>query len=100
MSNNLNRSFIQRLAGPVLIGPLLLISGCNETTAAKTRPSTTAPQQANPQLQLLTRVNTLEDELAKLRNTVEVQQNEITRLQERLSALLPRPGVTHSQSAS
>lgn len=69
----------------VLLGSMLGISGCNETTAATMRPDSTG--QANPQLQLLGRVNSLESELSKLQNTVEVQENELTRLRERLSGV-------------
>ena len=67
----------------VLLSPLLL-SGCNETTAATVRP---ASEQKSPQLQLLGRVNSLENELSVLRNTVEVQADELNRLRERLSSI-------------
>jgi len=41
----------------------------------------------NPQLQLLGRVNSLESEVANLRNTVDVQADELNRLRERLSSI-------------
>ncbi len=65
-------------------GFVLLLSACNETTAATMRPSTTQP---NPQLQLLGRVNSLETEVSRLQNTVDVQENELNRLRERLSGV-------------
>ena len=43
--------------------------------------------QANPQLQLLGRVNSLESEVAELRNTADVQEVELNRLRERLSGI-------------
>jgi tol-pal system protein YbgF len=87
MSNRLLSKLPLKYTGPVLIGPLLLLGGCNETTAAKTRSSAPVEQTTNAQLQLLNRINTLENELARLNNTVEVQQNEMQRLQERLNGV-------------
>ena len=74
---------LNRLPVLALLGPLLL-SACNETTAATMRQGT---DQANPQLQLLGRVNSLESELAELRNTLDVQEVELNRLRERLSGI-------------
>lgn len=71
-----------RVPALMLVVPLLL-SACNETTAATMRPSS----DQNPQLQLLTRVNSLDAEVAGLRNTVEVQAEELNRLRERLSGV-------------
>jgi len=48
------------------------------------RPSAT---QVNPQLQLLGRVNSLESEVSRLQNTVDVQENELNRQRERLSGI-------------
>ncbi len=73
-----------KLSLPIVLGSLLLLSGCNETTAATVRPSTT---QVNPQLKLLGRVNSLESEVSRLQNTVDVQENELNRLRERLSGI-------------
>jgi tol-pal system protein YbgF len=87
MSNRLLSKLPLKYTGPVLIGPLLLLGGCNETTAAKTRSSAPVEQTTNAQLQLLNRINMLENELASLNNTVEVQQNEMQRLQERLNGV-------------
>jgi tol-pal system protein YbgF len=70
-----------RVPALMLVVPLLL-SACNETTAATMRPSS----DQNPQLQLLARVNSLEAEVAGLRNTVEVQAEELNKLRERLSS--------------
>lgn len=72
----------KRLPVLVLLAPLFL-SACNETTAATMRPSS----DQNPQLQLLGRVNSLESEVASLRNTVDVQADELNRLRERLSSI-------------
>ena len=72
----------KRLPLLVLLAPLLL-SACNETTAATTRPLS----DQNPQLQLLGRVNSLENEVSNLRNTIEVQADELNRLYERLSSI-------------
>ena len=66
-----------------LLSPLFL-SACNQTTAATMRQGT---DQVNPQLQLLGRVNSLESEVSKLQNTVEVQQDELNRLRDRLSGI-------------
>ncbi len=44
-------------------------------------------EQVNPQLQLLGRVNSLESEVSKLQNTVEVQQDELNRLRERMAGI-------------
>lgn len=74
---------LNRLPVLALLGPLVL-SACNETTAATMRQGT---DQANPQLQLLGRVNSLESEVAELRNTVDVQEVELNRLRERLSGI-------------
>ncbi len=63
---------------------MLLLSACNETTAATMRSSTT---QVNPQLQLLGRVNSLESEVSRLQNKVDVQENELYRQRERLSGI-------------
>lgn len=70
---------------PLLIACLgsgLLLAGCNNTTRAAS-PAQGDESQANPQLQLLNRVNALESELSILRNTVEIQQNELERLRTR-----------------
>lgn len=75
-------SLLLRIPALALIAPLLL-SGCNETTAATIRPSS----DQSPQLQLLGRVNSLENEVASLRNTVDVQADELNRLRERLSGI-------------
>ena len=73
-----------KLRVPVLVLALpLLLSACNETTAATMRPTS----DQNPQLQLLSRVNSLETEVAGLRNTVEVQADELSRMYERLSSI-------------
>ena len=72
-----------RLSVLALLAPLLL-SACNETTAATVRPSS---EQANPQLQLLGRVNSLESEVSRLQNTVDVQAEELNKLRERLSGI-------------
>jgi tol-pal system protein YbgF len=69
---------------PLMLFSLLLLSACNETTAATMRSSST---QENPQLQLLGRVNSLESEVSRLQNTVDVQENELNRLRERLSGI-------------
>lgn len=69
---------------PLMLFSLLLLSACNETTAATMRSSTT---QENPQLQLLGRVNSLESEVSRLQNTVDVQENELNRMRERLSGV-------------
>ena len=84
MTGNAHRYPGTHLPLLVLLGSMLGISGCNETTAATMRADSS---QANPQLQLLGRVNSLESELSKLQNTVEVQENELTRLRERLSGV-------------
>jgi len=83
MTGNTNPSLLVRLSVLVLLGPIML-SACNETTAATMRQNT---DQANPQLQLLGRVNSLESEVAELRNTVDVQADELNRLRERLSGI-------------
>ena len=83
MTGNSGQSILIRLSVLALLSPLLL-SACNETTAATMRQGT---DQANPQLQLLGRVNSLESELAELRNTVDVQEVELNRLRERLSGV-------------
>ena len=72
-----------RLSVLALLAPLLL-TACNETTAATVRPSS---EQANPQLQLLGRVNSLESEVSRLQNTVDVQAEELNKLRERLSSI-------------
>jgi len=69
---------------PMVLSSLLLLSACNETTAATVRPSAA---QVNPQLQLLGRVNSLESEVSRLQNTVDVQENELNRQRERLSGI-------------
>jgi tol-pal system protein YbgF len=74
-----------KLSIPVVLGSLLLLSACNETTAATMRPASTT--QTNPQLQLLSRVNSLETEVSSLQNTVDLQENEINRLRERVSGV-------------
>ncbi|MFC1630320.1 tol-pal system protein YbgF [Pseudomonadota bacterium] len=84
MTGNSAQLMLIRLPLLALLGPLLL-SACNETTAATIRQGT--DDQANPQLQLLGRVNSLESEVAALRNTVDVQEVELNRLRERLSGI-------------
>ena len=84
MTGNSAQLMLIRLPLLALLGPLLL-SACNETTAATMRQGT--DDQANPQLQLLGRVNSLESEVAALRNTVDVQEVELNRLRERLSGI-------------
>jgi tol-pal system protein YbgF len=76
------RSSLLRPIAACLLGGALLTAGCNQTTAA-TRGSGQPAGQPNPQLQMLDRLNSMESELAALRNTVEVQDNEIRRLRER-----------------
>jgi len=85
MTGKVNRFSIMRLALPMVLSSLLLLSACNETTAATVRPSATT--QVNPQLKLLGRVNSLESEVSRLQNTVDVQENELNRLTERLSGI-------------
>ena len=82
MTGNFFPLLMMRTPVLVLLAPLLL-SACNETTAATMRPSS----DQNPQLQLLGRVNSLESEVASLRNTVDVQADELSRLRERLSSI-------------
>jgi TolA-binding protein len=82
MTGNFSPPLKKQLPALVLLAPLLL-SACNETTAATMRPSS----DQNPQLQLLGRVNSLESEVANLRNTVDVQADELNRLRERLSSI-------------
>ena len=83
MTGKSAQTMLIRLPVLALLGPLVL-SACNETTAATMRQGT---DQANPQLQLLGRVNSLESELAELRNTADVQEIELNRLRERLSGI-------------
>jgi tol-pal system protein YbgF len=83
MTGNLDRSLMKHLPVLALLSPLFL-SACNQTTAATMRQDT---EQVNPQLQLLGRVNSLESEVSKLQNTVEVQQDELNRLRERLAGI-------------
>lgn len=83
MTGNFNQSMLLRLCVLSLLGPLLL-SACNETTAATIRPGV---DQTNPQLQLLGRVNSLESEVSTLQNTVDVQAEELNKLRERLSVI-------------
>jgi tol-pal system protein YbgF len=83
MTGSLDRYLMKHLAVLALLSPLFL-SACNQTTAATMRQGT---DQVNPQLQLLGRVNSLESEVSKLQNTVEVQQDELNRLRERLSGI-------------
>ena len=66
------------LTGSVFVG------GCNTTSAAGPQPVAKQPQ---PQLEMLNRLNSMEAELAKLRNTVEIQENELSRLRERQSEI-------------
>ena len=84
MTGSLNRSSVMSFSIPLMLFSLLLLSACNETTAATMRSSST---QENPQLQLLGRVNSLESEVSRLQNTVDVQENELNRLRERLSGI-------------
>ncbi|MEA1888405.1 MAG: tol-pal system protein YbgF [Pseudomonadota bacterium] len=84
MTGKINRFTTMGLFLTMVLSALLLLSACNETTAATMRPSTT---QSNPQLQLLGRVNSLESEVSRLQNTVDVQENELSRLRERLSGI-------------
>ena len=83
MTDKSAQSKLIRLPVLALLGPLVL-SACNETTSATMRQGT---DQANPQLQLLGRVNSLESEVAELRNTADVQEVELNRLRERLSGI-------------
>lgn len=83
MTGDPANSKLLRLSVLALLAPLLL-SACNETTAATVRPSS---EQANPQLQLLGRVNSLESEVSRLQNTVDVQAEELNKLRERLSGI-------------
>ncbi|GMR06727.1 MAG: hypothetical protein BMS9Abin25_1347 [Gammaproteobacteria bacterium] len=84
MTGKINRFSMKILFLPLVISSFLLLSACNETTAATVRPSAT---QVNPQLQLLGRVNSLESEVSRLQNTVDVQENELNRQRERLSGI-------------
>ena len=84
MTGKSAQTMLIRLPVLALLGPLVL-SACNETTSATMRQGTT--DQVNPQLQLLGRVNSLESEVAELRNTADVQEVELNRLRERLSGI-------------
>ena len=73
-----------RILGLALLTGSVLIGGCNTTSAAGPQPVAKQPQ---PQLEMLNRLNSMEAELSRLRNTVEIQENELTRLRERQSQI-------------
>ena len=73
------------LVGLTVLAASLMAGGCNSTSAAG--PAQPVTKQPQPQLELLNRLNSMESELAKLRNTVEIQQNELTRLRDRQSEI-------------
>ena len=73
-----------RILGLALLAGSVLVGGCNTTSAAGPQPVAKQPQ---PQLEMLNRLNSMEAELAVLRNTVEIQENELVRLRERQSEI-------------
>lgn len=75
------RSCQARTIGLALLAGSLFAGGCETSSAVGPQP---VSRESQASLDLLNRVNSLESELAALRNTVEVQQNEITRLKDRL----------------
>ena len=74
-----------RILGLAVLAAGMLAGGCNSTSAAG--PAQPVAKQPQPQLEMLNRLNSMEAELARLRNTVEIQQNELTRLRERQSEI-------------
>ena len=68
----------------VIVASAALAGGCTSAPAASPQPVAKQPQ---PQLELLNRVNSMEAEISRLRNTVEIQENELTRLRDRQSQI-------------
>jgi len=71
-----------RCLGLALLTATLFAGGCETSSAVGPQP---VVRESPSQLETLERINSLETELSALRNTVEIQQNEIARLTERLS---------------